>query len=51
MATKKEKTASKKTASKKTLSEVKKSKFALYWESRKEREPGLEIVDMRAVLR
>jgi len=29
--------------------EPKKSKFALYWES--EREPGFEIVDMRAVLR
>jgi hypothetical protein len=29
----------------------KKSKFALYWESRKEMEPGFEIVDMRAVLR
>ncbi|GHT54941.1 hypothetical protein FACS189446_5570 [Bacteroidia bacterium] len=27
----------------------KKSKFALFWES--QREPGFEIVDMRAVLR
>jgi hypothetical protein len=28
-----------------------KSKIALYWDSRKKTGPGLEIVDMKAVLR
>jgi hypothetical protein len=31
--------------------EKKKSKFARFWESTKEKEPAFEIVDMRAVLR
>jgi hypothetical protein len=29
----------------------KKSKLVLYWESRKNMEPGFEIVDMRAILK
>jgi hypothetical protein len=50
MTMKKEKTEGKAEAAIQT-EQKKKSKFALYWESRKEREPGLEIVDMRAVLK
>jgi hypothetical protein len=50
MTTKKEKRKGMAGATAPTV-QKKKSKFALYWESRKERESGLEIVDMRAVLR
>jgi hypothetical protein len=50
MNTKKEKTEGKAEATKQTEQKGK-SKFNRYWETRKEREPGLEIVDMRAVLK